>query len=69
MAAMLSIGYKPRTSNRQPNGTLMRRNMKKKVNSRSGMKKSERYSTSKKSRTTANAYRGFQRKITQVNNL
>ncbi|KZS00398.1 Uncharacterized protein APZ42_003294, partial [Daphnia magna] len=47
MAAMMSIGYKPRTSNKIPNGTRMRSNMNKKADSHSGTKSNRRILKSK----------------------
>ncbi|KZR96807.1 Uncharacterized protein APZ42_008646 [Daphnia magna] len=47
MAAMMSIGYKPRTSKKIPNGTRMRSNMNKKADSHSGTKSNRRILKSK----------------------
>ncbi|KZS03348.1 Uncharacterized protein APZ42_033940 [Daphnia magna] len=67
MAAMMSIGYKHRTSNRIPNGTRMRSNMNKKADSHSGTKSNRRVLKSK-GNTRIHLPSNDQRKERVINN-
>ena len=63
MAAMLSIGYRPRESKKRPNATTMRRNLK---YSKSGTKGNATSTKKEKKKASTNGLRKLKRKNPKV---